>query len=172
MQSDAEKVLEFTEQSTGRTCPKVPVAMDRKECEFIVGMVMSELSEMLQTVCKSPEDVLLTMHNLVGKDFHPVPAPESESEVIAQQADAMVDAWYYMLNAACKKGVNLSSVFNLVHEANMAKRNPTTGKFERREDGKILKPDDWKEADIIAEIQRQSLQGAFLKIENHGCQGC
>jgi predicted HAD superfamily Cof-like phosphohydrolase len=159
--SDAEKVKQFTEESTGKKCFPRPTAMNRQECEFVVGMVMSEMSELLQTVCKSPEDVLLTMHNLVGKDFHPVPAPCDDNELIAQQADGMVDAWYYMLNAACKKGVNLSRVFNLVHEANMAKRNPTTGKFERREDGKILKPEDWHEADVVAEIVRQSTDGAF-----------
>ena len=29
--------------------------------------------------------------------------------------------YYYSLNAAAKKGVNMSSVFNMVHAANMAK---------------------------------------------------
>ena len=55
----------------------------------------------------------------------------------ADQADALVDIYYYSQNAACKKGMNLSSVFNLVHTANMAKRDATTKKFIKREDGKV-----------------------------------
>lgn len=38
-----------------------------------------------------------------------------------------VDIYYYSLNCAAKKGVNLSSIFGIVHAANMAKRDPATG---------------------------------------------
>ena len=60
------------------------------------------------------------------------------------QADALVDVYYYSLNAAAKKGVNLSSIFSIVHAANMAKRDPATGQFLKREDGKIIKPKGWQ----------------------------
>jgi predicted HAD superfamily Cof-like phosphohydrolase len=34
----------------------------------------------------------------------------------AEQADALVDIYYYSLNAACKKGMNLSALFDVVHQ--------------------------------------------------------
>lgn len=37
----------------------------------------------------------------------------------------------------------------------MAKRDPQTGKFIHREDGKIIKPEGWTAPDIVAEIRRQ-----------------
>jgi predicted HAD superfamily Cof-like phosphohydrolase len=60
------------------------------------------------------------------------------------QADALVDVYYYSLNAAAKNGFNISAVFGIVHAANMAKRDPATGKFLKREDGKIIKPSGWQ----------------------------
>ncbi len=61
-----------------------------------------------------------------------------------RQADALIDVYYYSLNAAAKKGINLSAIFKIVHAANMAKRDPATGKFLKRDDGKIIKPAGWK----------------------------
>lgn len=69
-----------------------------------------------------------------------------------------MDLWYYGLNAFAKKSVNLSAIFDTVHNANMAKRDPTTGKFIHREDGKIIKPEGWQPPDIVAEIKRQREQ--------------
>jgi hypothetical protein len=72
-----------------------------------------------------------------------------------------VDVYYYSLNAACKKGVNISTVFDIVHGANMAKRDPATGQFIKREDGKIIKPEGWQGPDIKQEIARQMEHGSF-----------
>ena len=70
--------------------------------------------------------------------------------------------YYYSLNAAAKKGMNLSAVFGVVHGANMAKRNPATGKFEKREsDGKIIKPPGWSPPDVEGELKRQLAEGSF-----------
>ena len=76
-----------------------------------------------------------------------------EIHVVANQGDAMVDSWYYMLNAAAKKGIDLSRIFNAVHQANMDKKDPETGKFILREDGKVLKPKGWKPADILQVVK-------------------
>ena len=76
----------------------------------------------------------------------------------------MVDIYYYSLNAACKKGMNMSAVFDIVHEANMMKRDPTTGEFMKRADGKIIKPKGWKAPDVEAELLRQHTEGSFEPI--------
>merc|ERR1719336_2468089 len=82
-------------------------------------------------------------------------------KIISEQGDALDDIWYYSLNAACKKGVNLCSIFDVVHAANMAKIDPATGKCIKREDGKIMKPAGWKAPDVEAEIRRQAANGGF-----------
>ena len=42
----------------------------------------------------------------------------------------------------------------------MAKRNPATGKFEKRADGKIIKPPGWKAPDVEGEMGRQFKEGS------------
>ena len=54
-----------------------------------------------------------------------------------------------------------SSIFSLVHAANMAKRDPETGKFLKREDGKIIKPKGWKAPDVEGEVVRQDVEGSW-----------
>jgi len=49
----------------------------------------------------------------------------------------------------------------VVHAANMAKRNPATGKFEKRADGKIIKPPGWKAPDVEGEMGRQFREGSW-----------
>jgi predicted HAD superfamily Cof-like phosphohydrolase len=46
-------------------------------------------------------------------------------------------------------------------QANMAKRCPVTGKFLKREDGKIIKPAGWQPPDVEGEIERQAREGSF-----------
>jgi len=82
----------------------------------------------------------------------------------ADQTDALVDVYYYSQNAACKKGMNMSAVFEMVHAANMAKRDPATGEFLKRADGKIIKPAGWKAPDVEGEIVRQHKEGSFTPL--------
>jgi predicted HAD superfamily Cof-like phosphohydrolase len=159
MKSHSQLVKEFTEESMNCKLPNQPQLMNKDEVKFIVRMVLSEMLELCATVSKDTKEA----NQLFEECFQQVdPLREqetvcrSESEAIAEQYDAFVDAWYYMLNTSAKKGVDLDGIFRVVHEANMAKRFPD-GKFHRREDGKVMKPDGWKEPDIVGEINRQSM---------------
>jgi predicted HAD superfamily Cof-like phosphohydrolase len=78
-----------------------------------------------------------------------------EYKIIADQVDSLVDMYYYALNGCVKKKIDFSSVFNVVHEANMNKRDIESGKFLKRADGKIIKPPLWRIPDIGKEILRQ-----------------
>jgi predicted HAD superfamily Cof-like phosphohydrolase len=84
-----------------------------------------------------------------------------ESKSITEQADALVDAIYYICDFAATHGINLDPLFEIVHGANMKK--VVDGKVIRREDGKILKPEGWQDPGPLleAEIDRQQKQGAF-----------
>ena len=84
-----------------------------------------------------------------------------EAKSITEQADALVDAIYYICDFAATHGINLDPLFEIVHCANMKK--VVNDKVIRREDGKILKPEGWQNPGpmLEAEIDRQQKQGAF-----------
>jgi len=161
--SNALNVKEFTEGYLNMKCPEKPLSLSKNEVFFIIRMVMSELDELATTVTDNHEecnkfmlDALNTIDKCQKYDY------PNDIMLVSAQADAMVDAWYYMLNTASKHGINLSKLFDIVHDANMNKRDPLTGKFIRREtDGKVIKPEGWKEPDIEGEIKRQMEEGSW-----------
>jgi len=124
--------------------------MSRKEVEFLVKMILSETTELLETVCEDMDECRQVLQRCMGIDTHEeISTFETDDDVCAGQADALIDIMYYILNAASKKSMNLDHVFQEVHQANMAKRDPLTGKFIIREsDGKILKPTGWQPPDV------------------------
>mmetsp|Transcript_36800 Transcript_36800/g.58967 ORF Transcript_36800/g.58967 Transcript_36800/m.58967 type:complete len:252 (-) Transcript_36800:150-905(-) len=162
VQSDAEKVREFTFEA-GQPTPDKPQVMDVDEVNFITKMVLDELLELYATVLP-PQMAKKAMKKMID-EAKPISklnvGPNGTHELIAEQADAFVDIWYYSLNCMAKKGVNLSKIFDVVHNANMAKRDPATGKFLKRADGKIIKPAGWMPPDIKSEISRQLNNGAW-----------
>jgi predicted HAD superfamily Cof-like phosphohydrolase len=160
--SDSELVRQFTKES-GTNVPNEPQLMNKEEVLFLIKMMLDEIMELGATVAE-PHEVKLNMIKMItnSKDL-PKITGVSTAELIAEQGDALVDSYYYSLNAAAKKGVNLSNIFKVVHQANMDKRDPVTGRFLKREDGKIIKPTGWKEPDITGEIVRQIKEGSFEK---------
>ena len=182
MASQAELVKTFTEESKGIRVPEKPVPMDGQAVEWLAKMMLSEIVELLMTEHPEHYHALAVAERLLREDFeekhgptptpsedrpaamscvaHYIPPPPPEQRIEAQM-DALVDCHYYALDAAAKHGMNLDRVFDIVHAANMAKRNPATGLFERRPDGKVLKPPGWQPPDLAAEVQRQLTEGGF-----------
>ena len=159
---DAVAVREFTTAS-GTPCADAPEAMTAGEVEFVAKMMLDEIMELMATV-HTPAAAKAMLKRFVDEsaDIEKIHYDDDGGvAMIADQADALVDAYYYSLNAACKRGVNLSRVFTIVHAANMAKRDPVGGTFLRRADGKIIKPAGWQPPDVVAEIRRQREQGAW-----------
>jgi len=158
--SDAELVCQFTRES-GTFVPNKPQLMSSDEVFFLIKMMLDEIMELGATVAESHE-VKFKMIKMImdSKDIQQIKNVSTE-ELIAEQGDALVDSYYYSLNAAAKKGINLSKIFQLVHKANMDKKDPVTGKFIKREDGKIVKPLGWLPPNIISEISRQTTEGSF-----------
>ena len=166
--SDAEHVREFT-GGAGQPTPDRPEPMTDSETKFIAKMIIDETLELLATIMP-PTEQKATLKAMIdaAKDvpqdrFEHGDATRNAIDKAAAQADALVDIYYYSQNAACKKGMNLSSVFGLVHAANMAKRDPETGQFLKRADGKIIKPAGWTAPDVEGEIARQHREGAWGK---------
>lgn len=158
---DADHVREFT-GGAGQPTPDKPVLMTKDEVCFLGKMVLDEVMELFATVY-SPSDAKSKLCGLVDSSKDIAQLPDDETNLIAEQGDAIVDVYYYMLNAASKKGMNLSALFHIVHAANMAKRDPATGQFLKRDDGKIIKPAGWQGPDVKGEIVRQLADGAWVR---------
>jgi predicted HAD superfamily Cof-like phosphohydrolase len=159
-------VRKFTQDSGEVSLPNKPQIMNKEEVLFLIKMMLDEIMELGATVC-DPREVKYAMIKMItdSKDLKKIES-DSVEEIIGEQGDALVDCYYYSLNAAAKKGINLSSIFKIVHQTNMNKRDPKTGKFIKREDGKIIKPIGFKEADITGEIIRQKEEGSFDYIDH------
>ena len=112
---------------------RIPILMTKENIQFIRNMVNDELEEL------------------------------EDSKTITAQADALVDAIYYICDCAVKHGMNLDPLFEIVHSANMNK--VVNGKVLRRDDGKILKPESWRDPEpaLEAEVARQIAEGAFSR---------
>lgn len=61
----------------------------------------------------------------------------------------MADLVYVIMQQANVYGLPLTEFYSAIHKANMGKVGED-GKVERREDGKVMKPNEWKPADLDA----------------------
>jgi len=161
---NALAVREFTEGARGNQPDRPSQPLSRERTEFIVAMVCSEMVELLQTVVGPDENPITVIKGLCDRDYNKnyvKPNSDNTVGIIAEQSDAMVDAMYYMYDTSTRMGVNLDKVFDVVQQANMAKRGPD-GKFIIRPiDNKIVKPEGWQEPNICEEIERQITEGAW-----------
>lgn len=66
-----------------------------------------------------------------------------QSKTVYEQADAIVDLFYYALGTLVEMGVRPDDLFYLIHQYNMKKLSEAT--FDT--DGKILKPHNWHHPD-------------------------
>jgi len=177
MLSNSDKVREFSngaamasipqEDGTdvaGKALPNTPTPANKKSVVFLTKMIIDELAEFLATVTSDGEERRIILADLVAKgdmrDDLTLTGDETESHIINEQADALVDIEYYSKDFGAKHGTNLDGIFDVVHGANMAKRD-ASGNFVKRSDGKVIKPAGWKAADTSVEIDRQVSEGAF-----------
>jgi predicted HAD superfamily Cof-like phosphohydrolase len=63
-------------------------------------------------------------------------------------AKEFADIVCVVVGAALEFGIPFSDVWDMVHESNMAKKDPITGEVRRRDDGKVIKPDGWEYPDV------------------------
>ncbi|SFJ68652.1 HAD family hydrolase [Thermoflavimicrobium dichotomicum] len=68
-----------------------------------------------------------------------------EAKTLEDQADAMIDVIYFALGTLVEMGVKPQELFDIVHEANMAKLWEDGKPRHRETDGKIIKPPTWKD---------------------------
>ena len=106
---------------------------------------------------KLDEDAVAFIRRMVADEMDELESAES----LTGQADALVDAVYFLCDCACRNGINLDPLFEIVHRANMQKI--INGNVLHRDDGKIMKPQHWKDPqpELEAELSRQNREGSF-----------
>jgi predicted HAD superfamily Cof-like phosphohydrolase len=107
------------------------------------------------TIGKTPgfRDVELRV-NLIREEVLAETIPAIERGDMVEAIDGIVDSIYVLVGAAVTFGVDLRPIFAAVHAANMAKKGGPV-----REDGKRLKPEGWKAADVAALLRAQGWRG-------------
>lgn len=128
-------------------------------------MIMDECVELLAASGVEPEERKAIIEGLLIADVdkrEDLKCPGTEVKKILEQADAIVDIEYYMKDVAARNGINTDAIFDIVHQANMNKRQ-LDGTFIMRSDGKVVKPEGWvsPEADKLQEIERQISGNSF-----------
>lgn len=91
--------------------------------------------------------IKLLRTRLIDEEVNTELLPALKSGNLVQIADGIADSIVVLIGTAIAYGIPLKEVWKAVHKSNMAKAQPD-GTVLRREDGKILKPDDWKAPDI------------------------
>lgn len=159
-------VVEFTSGRLNQALPDKPKPMDRDAVKRCIGLCVSELIELARTTTSSNAEAIQLVHECLEMD-----APKVEHEFptdvskIAAQSDALVDMWYYGLDAAAQHGMNLCRVFDEVHNANLRKKGPD-GKFILQEisEGcyKVIKPPGWTPPNVEKVIEEALEKGSWV----------
>ena len=69
-----------------------------------------------------------------------------QSDTLHMDMDAMVDLLYFVVGTTVEMGIDPSTIFDIVHNANMTKLFPD-GKPHYNELNKVIKPEGWREPD-------------------------
>lgn len=112
-------VRDFHEKM-GQPVGKEPHFLDGERLEFRINLIEEEFDELIEAI---------------------------EEGDLANTFKEMADMVYVIQGLAVEMGGNLDAVFDEVHRSNMTKIGKD-GVVKYRDDGKVLKPDTYEEADI------------------------
>ena len=85
--------------------------------------------------------------DIAARKFHQSYSADHLAEVMHEALDII----YVTIGLLNNLGVGHLALtgFHRIHLANMQKLDATTGKVRRRDDGKVLKPENWKPANLL-----------------------
>lgn len=78
-----------------------------------------------------------------------------ESKTQLDQLDALIDILVVTIGAIHSMGADAEGAWREVMRSNLTKIDPDTGKVNKREDGKVLKPDGWTPPDLKPYLERK-----------------
>jgi len=90
----------------------------------------------------SPENYEMYL-GLISEEYQELQEAVSNKDTV-EQLDALVDILVVTMGAIRSAGWDGEGAWREVMATNFAKIDPDTGKVNKREDGKVLKPSGWK----------------------------
>jgi len=97
-----------------------------------------------QTVGELNRDQYQMYCNLIREEFDELCA----SDTAEHDLDALIDILVVTVGAIHSLGADGQAAWNEVMHSNFAKIDRDTGKVRKREDGKVLKPEEWRPPDL------------------------
>lgn len=73
---------------------------------------------------------------------------------LTEQLDALIDILVVTTGAIHSAGFDAEGAWDEVMKTNFAKIDPTTGKVNKRADGKVLKPEGWVSPNLIPFLRK------------------
>lgn len=146
-----EQVAEF-HAAFDIPAPAFPSVPPEARVRLRASLVFEEFLEWMEAVFPSAplDDIRRQLLDIVERWPTAVNMP--------MMTDALADLDYVVEGTRLEFGVNGAPIAAAVHAANMAKLGPD-GKPVFRDDGKVLKPEGWQPADIVAELRKQGWEG-------------
>jgi predicted HAD superfamily Cof-like phosphohydrolase len=102
-----------------------------------------------QTVGEKNRNQFELYMELIREEFQELQTATSHDQVF----DALLDIIVVCIGAGHSAGYPMADGWDAVAISNLRKINPTTGRVERREDGKILKPTGWRAPNLARLLQ-------------------
>jgi predicted HAD superfamily Cof-like phosphohydrolase len=81
--------------------------------------------------------------NLIVEEFWEFQQAIKDNDEV-EQLDACMDMIWVILGYCHMKGYKVEAAWNEVARSNLSKIDKQTGKVIKREDGKVLKPENWQ----------------------------
>lgn len=96
---------------------------------------------------KPSEDTNKLYSRLIEEEFTEFCFAKDQNDEV-EQLDACMDMIWVILGFCHMKGYDVKGAWDEVARSNLCKIDSVTGKVIRRHDGKILKPEGWKEPNL------------------------
>lgn len=96
-----------------------------------------------QSVDQYSESQYVLYYSLIKEEIEELAEAISNDDKV-EQIDALIDILVVTVGAIHSIGADGEGAWNEVMKTNFAKIDHKTGKVRKREDGKVLKPDNWQ----------------------------
>jgi predicted HAD superfamily Cof-like phosphohydrolase len=96
-----------------------------------------------QSVCEWNIPQLNMYHTLIKEEVSELQEAFDANDRV-EILDALIDIIVVTAGAINSMGANAQGAWDEVMKTNFAKIDSTTGKVKKREDGKVLKPENWQ----------------------------
>ena len=147
-----------------------PKAWDVKGATHRAAFKVEELVEFVRAASNSEEEfqqAVKDLHQALDISADKVSQKIPAKSTLVGQVDALIDTLYFTYGSFVLMGVDPERIFEIVHQANMAKIFPDGKAQFDPVTHKILKPEDWEEKHAPEPAIKKELERQIRAYERH-----